>query len=233
MVNVYAPRLESISSVPFPAVTICPLSKTRQDVFNVTEAYELVRNGTSLGKESEGMLRALAHVCSFSHHWKKFEHREDETVLETLRKLAFRTETLIQWCMWRYKSVNCSEMISKTLTEDGICYTFNALPADQLYRSGVISPEFLSFKTTRVANWTQDSGYSWDAGPTVYPHRPMGSGIKSGLYLLLSMRKIDQELWCRVSSERVNAHCMQYCYSFCRVFIPGIRSWSILRMKLQ
>ncbi|XP_039442669.1 pickpocket protein 28-like [Culex pipiens pallens] len=197
VVNVYAPRLESISSVPFPAVTICPLSKTRQDVFNVTEAYELVRNGTSLGSESDGMLRALAHVCSFSHHWKKFDHRDDETVLQTLRKLAFRTETLIQWCMWRYKSVNCSEMISKTLTEDGICYTFNALPADQLYRSGVISPEFLSFKTTSVANWTQDSGYSWDAGPNVYPHRPIGSGIKSGLYLLLSMRKIDQELWCR------------------------------------
>lgn len=201
MVIVYSAKLVPIYTVPFPAITICPLTKARVDQFNLTHAYQQLQNGTTLDEDRELKLRALAHVCPFSSNWKQFEAREDEKVFQTLRNMAIPKEIIAQLCMWRQKTVNCGDLITETLTDDGICYTFNALPANQLYRVGVISSDFLAFTnaTTVQSNWTQDKGYRRNAGLHTYPHRPMSNGLISGLYMVLSVRQIDQEFLCRVS----------------------------------
>ncbi|XP_038106269.1 pickpocket protein 28-like [Culex quinquefasciatus] len=62
VVIVYAPKFAPISTVPFPAITMCPLSKARVDQFNLTQTYELLRSGTSLDRTRERKFRALAHV---------------------------------------------------------------------------------------------------------------------------------------------------------------------------
>ncbi|EDS29852.1 pickpocket [Culex quinquefasciatus] len=199
VVIVYAPKFIPIYTVPFPAITICPLTKTPVDQFNLTHAYQQVQNGVTLDEERELKLRALAHVCPFSHNWKRFDPREDEKIFQTLRSMALPKEIVAQWCLWRFKTVDCSDMITETLTDDGICYTFNALPANQMYRAGVISPEFLAFTnaSTVRSNWTQEKGYRRNAGLHTYPHRPLSNGMFSGLFMVLSVRHIDQEFLCR------------------------------------
>lgn len=59
VVLAYAPRFVPISTIPFPAITVCPLSKTRVEEFNLTRALELVDRGIKLDEERYVKLRLL------------------------------------------------------------------------------------------------------------------------------------------------------------------------------
>jgi len=47
--------------------------------------------------------------------------------------MSLEVDDFIQHCEWNGKSVACSELFTPRLTNHGICYTFNAMPAKDLY----------------------------------------------------------------------------------------------------
>lgn len=51
VVITYARRFSHISSIPFPAITICPMAKVRAEEFNLTETYLLLKNDSTLNEE--------------------------------------------------------------------------------------------------------------------------------------------------------------------------------------
>ncbi|XP_058829261.1 pickpocket protein 28-like [Topomyia yanbarensis] len=198
IVTVYAPRFLPISTIPFPAITICPLTKSRVDVFNLTRTLELVKNNSALDEDSEMKLRVLSHVCPFSRFWMKYIKRENEDVFKSLKIMTIPFRETTSLCMWRFKFVPCSSMLGETLVDDGICYTFNALAPNETYRTQNISPDFLSLASAAApSDWTRENGYRRNAGLNAYPHRPFSAGLISGLIVALSVRKIDQEFACQ------------------------------------
>lgn len=63
VVIVYAPQLSPVSTIPFPAITICPLTKTRVEAFNLTEVFEMVKNRSVLDE-----YRYSGYTESFHHY---------------------------------------------------------------------------------------------------------------------------------------------------------------------
>lgn len=59
VVLAYAPRFVPISTIPFPAITVCPLSKIRVEEFNLSSAFEMVDRGIKLDEERYVKLRLL------------------------------------------------------------------------------------------------------------------------------------------------------------------------------
>lgn len=45
---------------------------------------------------------------------------------------AFR-ETFLR-CKWRNSLQNCANLFSKFITDDGMCYSFNSLSVEEIYR---------------------------------------------------------------------------------------------------
>lgn len=51
----------------------------------------------------------------------------DAKMVKEMLKMAPKLEDTLVLCRFRDKLMNCSELFITTLTEDGVCYTFNVL----------------------------------------------------------------------------------------------------------
>lgn len=148
---------------------------------------------------SERKIRSLAHVCPFIDEWTKFDRQPPEDdLVKILHRMSLGLGLTVPMVTWRTKLVPTSDWITETLVDDGICYTFNALPASQLYRAGEISSDFLNLSRGSASNWTREIGYRGRVGPDTFPKLALRSGLKSGFAMLVALRKIDQEFVCRV-----------------------------------
>lgn len=52
--------------------------------------------------------------------------------------------------------LNCSEVFSEVITHTGVCYTYNMLDADDIYREGVVNAHG---NHNRSSSWTLEDGY--------------------------------------------------------------------------
>ncbi|XP_055533023.1 pickpocket protein 28-like [Wyeomyia smithii] len=198
MVTVYASRFLPVSTVPFPAITICPLSKTHTKLFNLTRVLEQVKDNKTLDHDSELKLRTLAHVCPMSALWKQFEKSKHEKPFETLKQLTNLFHNMASLCRWKSRFVPCYRLLGESLVADGLCYVFNSLAANETYRTDQIAPDFLNLRNSATTSaWTREKGYRRTAGLKAYPYRPLSSGMDSGVMILLSLNKIDQDFACR------------------------------------
>ncbi|XP_021711601.1 pickpocket protein 28 isoform X2 [Aedes aegypti] len=198
VVIAYAPRFSPVSTIPFPAITICPLTKTRVEAFNLSEVYEIVSKGAPLDEVKEKQLRALAHVCPCSNHWRNYSAVADESIVETLQNISLPFEETLLMCLWQTKRVPCRHLFTETLVDDGICYTFNELLSNETYRTNAISRDFTSFGTEAVqSRWSLETGYEPQAGLYAFPRRALSNGFQAGLTVMPMVRKIDQEFLCR------------------------------------
>ncbi|XP_049547151.1 pickpocket protein 28-like [Anopheles darlingi] len=93
--------------------------------------------------------------------------------------------------------LNCSDLFKQTLTESGICYTFNGLSADDLLRRAEFHREFEHMGETRSSeNWTMENGYKPGIGRRTYPRRVMSPGAQSGLLIVLRTGDRDMDYLC-------------------------------------
>ncbi|XP_055597596.1 pickpocket protein 28-like [Uranotaenia lowii] len=193
----YEPGLKPIQAVPFPAITICALVQNRLELFNLTLAATRIHQNIDLENLEYRNLRALTHVCPFVASWISFHDKLSIPTVEILRNLSVDRETLINGCYWKTIDTNCSKMFFKTITDSGVCYTFNAMAAKTLYRLENLNQEFTYSETTRTStDWFRESGDRSDSNFDVYPERPLGYGRKYGLEVGLVSNLNDDDLFC-------------------------------------
>lgn len=84
-------------------------------------------------------------------------------------------------------------LFSTTLTEEGVCYTFNGLAAEDLL---TVKMDTDLLGNVRSPHWTLDSGYSSKANLTSYPYRSIGPGALAGLSIMLISQEKNLEYMC-------------------------------------
>ncbi|KAL5289998.1 hypothetical protein ACFFRR_009784 [Megaselia abdita] len=200
----FAEKSTPVWQIPFPAVTVCSETKSRQTVFNFTETYQKLTGNASntLTDQETYYLNAIFQVCD-AH---MIEGTEFGTSLGNASEFvdAFRSlepdfnETYFI-CKWRNAMVDCDTNFYSFLTEEGICYTFNSPDQTNIYRQEAHLPEFV-FNTENIAEstWNLEDGYSErDLENEPFPARVMGAGARAGIFLVLKGQKIDYDLLCR------------------------------------
>lgn len=61
----------------------------------------------------------------------------DSECVQTLFDVAPRFNETLFFCKYRNFTDTCDKLFAPTITEEGICYTFNAMPGKDIYRSDV------------------------------------------------------------------------------------------------
>nr|XP_019536370.2 pickpocket protein 28-like [Aedes albopictus]XP_019556891.1 pickpocket protein 28-like [Aedes albopictus] len=199
--------------IPFPAVTICPETKAKTQYLNFTSLYHLVQNETekeSLDPESYDRFRALAQVCD-AHITRNFllNQTVDSECVNWLKNISVSKEEMLMFCKWRNEASSCDDMFSETLTEEGICYTFNSLSAEDLLRQEMLHMDYQYVtKNFSSTQWSLETGYREDADIDTYPVRVLGAGARAGLNILLRLYNYDLDYLCRgpVQGFKVSLH---------------------------
>ncbi|XP_065089676.1 pickpocket protein 28-like [Ochlerotatus camptorhynchus] len=124
---------------------------------------------------------------------RNYSHAE---MVDILRNISIEAEQTILTC--RVNGVRCKQLFTETVTDEGICFTFNGYSSYDMFRDGVLHDEYRYLNGRKnITNWSQDAGFVTGKSYESYPIRALGSGFEAGLSMRLMMADTDVEEHCR------------------------------------
>ncbi|CAO1371995.1 unnamed protein product [Diamesa serratosioi] len=196
----------SISNYPFPAVTICSETKHSSSIFNFTEAYNTYNDNEtrdSLSNDDLIKLEVVTHVCDphLMESHQIVEDSMDDEIVKVLKEIAVPFEEQILFCKYNGIMKPCAEVLTETVTDEGICYTFNMHESWEMYEEKTVG---YSKDGKYPSSWNIDDGYKNDKYDN-YPRRAAG-GL--GLNIVLNQKRSDLDYICNgpVQGFKVHIH---------------------------
>lgn len=196
-----------VSQIPFPAITICPMTKLDKKIINFTEYSKLLRkNQTDKLTESQLIsFEAAIQICNVETPNFKFkkigsELRGGDIVSEVENISVKLTDTMLS-CSWRGFPEECNELFTEIITEEGFCFTFNMLDLSELIKQDNLTEDFKYYNNNITStNWTLQDGFATRLKHT-YPRRVLGSGERGGLEVILGIDKSNIDYVCSMGIQ--------------------------------
>lgn len=109
-------------------------------------------------------MEAVAHICD-PHLTDKFQiggNLTDDRIMKMLKAIAPTFNETMMLCKLQNRLKYCGDYFEETITDEGRCFTFNMLNAEELFRDGYVSPHnnfeifdlIQSFHTVSVKNFS-------------------------------------------------------------------------------
>ncbi|XP_068618051.1 pickpocket protein 28-like [Battus philenor] len=189
--------------IPFPAVTVCYETKSLPTRFNYTKYYHLYKNNITYMEMTEherNMFEDLSLICHerlAPANGRKFSN--SKATVENLKQVVPNINEFFLGCKWKdVPRHTCSETFSSILTDDGFCYTFNIMVAEELFRMENLHKEYRYLENINTSQkWSLQGGYRPTAPLETYPHRGLGYGMKAGLTFILRSKDKDLDYICK------------------------------------
>ncbi|KAF5291426.1 hypothetical protein FQR65_LT01737 [Abscondita terminalis] len=171
----FAKTSTPVWKIPFPAITVCPETKTRQRL---------------------QLFNQVSLVCNNKVH-EKGDKTIDYDAIDALAKVAPQFGELLWQCKWLNENRTCSDLVTPVLTEEGICFTFNMLDRDELFTENVFHSGSFSQHGVKTLKWSLEKGYADELGLETFPRRAVASGQKACFSLLMTMYEPDLDYLCK------------------------------------
>lgn len=141
----------------------------------------------------------------------------NESIYDVITDMAPNFDYVMLSCRWHYQFESCSKHFVPLLTEDGLCFAFNALNSHEVYtKEFVISKffgenrgiiRFLFFRMApgmmtvnsnpSVKYWSLENGYEHTSFKNTYPIRVFNAKESAALLSFIRLNKTDLEYLCR------------------------------------
>ncbi|XP_055305956.1 pickpocket protein 28-like, partial [Sitodiplosis mosellana] len=190
-----------ISAIPFPTVTICPETKAFKNKFEINPVYDslMESNPWKLSNQQWVQLEALSHLCRFNFpEYVRYGNKFTNTsIYDIIQDIAPNLTSVIVSCSWNLQMENCESHFSPTITDEGLCFTFNALNSDEIY-TDAMAPEMMIVKNSpNVSHWSLENGYPPGCNQRGYPIRVFNVKHSVSLTIFLQLFGQDIEYRCR------------------------------------
>ncbi|BET02314.1 acid-sensing (proton-gated) ion channel [Nesidiocoris tenuis] len=161
----FEPEPTTISTLPLPAVTLCPDMQVRNSYLNLSST---LAEGHNISGKQEQLFYLATTFCGINFHEREVPN-------------SFLPDTIVNFSLAHNTYAQCEDFIAvaslafkrivdpcyyfrPTFTEQGACITFNLLPDNQIYK---ISEEYSNkypsathqSQLGREAIWSPDDGY--------------------------------------------------------------------------
>uniref|UniRef100_A0A182PJH0 Pickpocket n=1 Tax=Anopheles epiroticus TaxID=199890 RepID=A0A182PJH0_9DIPT len=199
----FSEKTTPVWDIHFPAITICPETKVSAEKLNLTAemnalSREMDRNNGTIEPESLNSvhrLKVVAQLCHMLFHleynWLREFSGPEDNIVDTLKNMSLsRDETLVM-CRYGNNFEACEDRLTETLTEEGICYTFNMRHEDEIFRKGLLQSEY---------NYTED-WFDSAQQPVLSPLHARGAGLHDGLTLYMRHKQVDTDYMCTGFSQ--------------------------------
>ncbi|XP_060664799.1 pickpocket protein 28 [Drosophila nasuta] len=208
----FAERSTPVWNIPFPAVTICSETKRvlkksgdHNSYANLYNQFTAAMHATRIfkpenitAKEMEEF-RTLLHVCNTKilQQDTPLIPGEEFDYFEVLDRMLPPFERYFFYCRWLSRYNECDKYFHKTLTEEGICYTFNGLPPTEIYRENTYQYHRSAAENFTQSSWSLETGYDASSDVETFPARVLSAGARSGIFMALQSFKQEVDYACR------------------------------------
>lgn len=190
-----------VYDIPFPAVTVCMDSKSKQRMLNYTDVYYKLKDPTHKANITNGILHLTESVAQICHTKSPeiLDLGDDVTYRDLYDDLKHVSPTLgetITNCEWKTNKTKCRPLFKETLTDEGICFTFNILNASEIYREENLAKNFTSRLTQELSSqyWSPNHIPEYISENLIYPRRVLSAS--EGLTLNLGLYTNDTDFLC-------------------------------------
>ncbi|XP_021916874.1 pickpocket protein 28-like isoform X2 [Zootermopsis nevadensis] len=189
-------RTTQLTDIPFPAITICTMNEVRKS--------EADRINKSKNKTDILFQKLMKDVCNNSNKEKpitKYSNKSDgfDTILNFMVTVRQPCHEMIKACYFAGDLKNCTDIFNPSLTDEGICCSFNKVKREYIFRNPRnLSDLNVTFPMDTV-DWTPEAGYPPSSSPDTLPWRPRGSGTHLGLTIVLDAEL--QQFHCSTSAS--------------------------------
>lgn len=145
-------------------------------------------------------LESLSHVCD-PHLFQEPNLTNSLSSLDPVSNLldiAVPLEDFSLVCKWRNKLVDCSGNFKEIVTEEGVCFTFNSLHPLDIVKKTTHSSSYEKYTESQSnLHFHVEKSYLSDSVIKTYPHRALGTGIRTGLIIVLQQYNVDTDYLCK------------------------------------
>lgn len=183
----------SINEIPFPAITVCPLNQIRQTLYNYTENYKKYK-ANELNESDLLKFEQISLICNRDEYQGNISSFNLD-IFDLFNKTTLTFEESIPYCEWN--TLDCWQAFTPVILEEGVCFTFNMLPKEDIFKMGVFQYYNEPLNVTKYNNWNLEAGYSEDLSSMgKIPVRAPIPGLKAGLKLVLKELDTDLDYSC-------------------------------------
>ncbi|KAJ9583986.1 hypothetical protein L9F63_021678, partial [Diploptera punctata] len=113
------------------------------------------------------------------------EHANWDTIQNFMTKVRQPCHEMLLACYYGGHPHSCVTIFNPSLTDEGICCSFNKVKRDLIFRNPRDLSDLNVTFPAKVADWTPENGYPKGTPTGTLPWRPRGAGTHLGLTLLL------------------------------------------------
>ncbi|XP_037826361.1 pickpocket protein 28-like [Lucilia sericata] len=192
--------LVDISTIPFPAITICPENKRDMTNSQFPETSTLIwseiveygdfQNRLNISEKQEHRFLSTLQTCDqevIARFAPYIKNNINMNVAQTLLDIVHDTNTTITACEWKTVLDFSCRILKKMITEEGVCFQFNGLRHQDMYKK----IEYINYKDELendinvTGSWSLDDGYQGQ-GYNAYPLRSILPSVRNGFRLELA-----------------------------------------------
>ncbi|RZB38942.1 ASC domain containing protein [Asbolus verrucosus] len=209
----FATKETPIYKIPFPAVTICPETKSTKEKFSFKGVLQKKLNNENVNSAENRILDYMSSLCddyiNSTSHSNNSIFTEDFFDTLDLWPLKIRPDFMNQAynCKFMNKDFKCRYIFTPVMTDEGVCYSFNILDRNQIFNDLVT--HYKNYHKTEESSltWSIDRGYTEQDKFNIYPRRALLAGAANGLTMHLATLKEDIDHKCKeVQGYKVVLH---------------------------
>jgi acid-sensing ion channel, other len=195
----------NIRELPFPAITICPQTKTKIEHLSFRETYKTYWENFKL-KASDAdaaKFESLLHVCepelSYNIQLNDSKALKGHEIVRILKEISYSTNDSMMFCKFRSELRDCTSLFKEVITSLGVCYSMNMLNYNDIFKYNILNRDLDSQKHNQTSSWSLDNGYQTD-DLNAFPY-PIISQQHDALRIILKTNDIDMDYVCQGSNQ--------------------------------
>ncbi|XP_063377476.1 pickpocket protein 28-like [Cydia fagiglandana] len=174
-------RLIPVNEYPFPAVTICPEARISQKRYNYSYEYYTSEDYSTANLKK---LHSTIVFCDNGDDIASAILLNQTIEISTFYEVVPKREEIFEECWWR-NEVDCIKKFRPVLTADGVCYTFNTLATNDIFRRHSLHQKRYYLNTSNAQKgWSLEKNYNSSA-KDVFPRRGRPNGAVEDLFISL------------------------------------------------